>query len=120
VFPLAAGSDHTERNGPEQPVEANDNGIQDCEDGPLYLLAELPCGEVEAEAHDDDGKPQGGVVVVNIGDTTHGDKRCVVKGPADDGVDTGVVKLINLRLREIVVAPLPADQVEDDEETEDA
>ena len=96
VFPLAAGSDHTEGDGTEEHVQADDDGVQNGEDGPLYLLTELSRGEVEAEAHDDDGEPQRGVVVVHVGDTTHGDEGCVVKGPADDGVDTSVVDLVNL------------------------
>ncbi len=58
--------------------------------------------------------------MVHVCDTAHGDKRCVVKSPADDGVDTGVVELVDLRLREIVVTALPADQIEDDKETKDA
>ena len=120
VFPLAAGSNHTERDGSEQPIQEDDGSVQYGEDTPLYLLVQLPCSEVQAEAHDYDGKPQSRVVVVHICDTTHGDKWCVVKGPADDGVDTSVVEHINLRLLQVVVSTLPADQVKDDEEAKDA
>ncbi len=38
MSPLAARSNHTERDGPEQPVQTNDNNVQNAEDGPLYLL----------------------------------------------------------------------------------
>jgi hypothetical protein len=42
-----------------------------------------------------------------------------VQDPADDGVDARVVDLVNLRLLEVVVAALPADQVPGNDETKD-
>lgn len=56
--------------------------------------------------------------MVDVGDTGHGDEGEVVKGPADGGVDAGVVDVIDIGLLEIVVAALPAKQVPDDQEAE--
>ena len=55
MFPLAARSNHTEGDGPEQPVQEDGSKVQYSKDAPLYLLVQLPCGEVQAEAHNDDG-----------------------------------------------------------------
>jgi hypothetical protein len=58
--------------------------------------------------------------VVDVGHTAHGHEGEVVQHPADDGVDTRVVDLVNLRLLQVVVAALPADQVPGNNEAEDA
>lgn len=57
--------------------------------------------------------------MVDIGDTTHEDEGEVVQEPANDGVDTGVVDVVHVVLSQVGVATLPADQVEDEEETEE-
>lgn len=119
MAPLLVGADHTKGNSPEEPVEANDDRIQNREDAPANLLVEVPCGPVQAEAHGKDGEPQRRVVVVDVGDTAHGHEGEVVKDPTDDGVDTSVVDLVHLGLLEVVVAALPTDNVPDDDESED-
>jgi len=57
--------------------------------------------------------------VVHVRNTAHEDEGKVVKEPPNDGVDTGVVDVINVSKREISIATLPADEVEDDEEAEE-
>ena len=49
--------------------------------------------------------------MVDVSDTGHGDERQVVQEPAEDGVDAGVVELVDLRPGELLVAALPADGV---------
>lgn len=56
---------------------------------------------------------------MDICDSGHGDKRQVVQKPADDGVDAGVVEVVDIALGEVVVAALPAYAVPDDHQTED-
>jgi ribosomal protein L37E len=51
VLPLAAGTDHTERDRAEQPVQANDDCIQNSKDTPAKLLVHVPRCEVKAETH---------------------------------------------------------------------
>lgn len=58
--------------------------------------------------------------MVNIGDTAHGNKWEVVQHPADDGIDAGVVDLVDVGLLQVGVATLPAHGVEDDDKHEDA
>lgn len=118
VAPLLTGSNHTKRNGSEQPVQANDDHIQYGKDAPANLVVELPRCEVETEPHCQNGEPQRRVVVVNICNTAHGHERKVVQDPADDGVDSGVVDLVDFGLLEVVVATLPADDVVEDNKTE--
>jgi len=43
-----------------------------------------------------------------------------VQHPADDGVNARIVDLVNLGLLEVVVPALPADDIVDDDEAEDA
>lgn len=57
VAPLLAGSDHTKRNRPEQPVETNDDHVQHGENAPADLVVELPCSEVKTETHCQNGEP---------------------------------------------------------------
>lgn len=58
--------------------------------------------------------------MVNISDTTHGHEGKVMQNPADDGVNAGVVDLVDLGLLEVGVATLPTDNVVDDDKTEDS
>ena len=56
---------------------------------------------------------------MHVCDTSHEDEWEVVKEPPNDGVDTSVVNVINVSKREISIATLPADEIEDDEEAEE-
>lgn len=58
--------------------------------------------------------------MVDVGDTCHGDERIVVEEPANDRIDTRVVELVDLPLLEIGVAALPANEIPDDHESNDA
>jgi hypothetical protein len=59
-------------------------------------------------------------VVVHVGDTCHGNKGHVVQDPTQDRVQASVVELVNVLWLQLVVASLPADQVPDEEEANDA
>lgn len=58
--------------------------------------------------------------MVHVGNTTHGNEGEIVQDPADDRVDTSIVDKVNIILREVVVAALPANEVEDDNQPKDA
>jgi hypothetical protein len=120
VAPLLARSNHAKRDGPEQPVKTNNNRVQYGKDGPADLVVQFPRRPVKTETHSQDSEPQGRVVVVNVGNTTHGHEREVVQNPANDRVKSRVVNLVNFRLLEVVVPALPADNVVDDNEAEDS
>jgi len=57
--------------------------------------------------------------VVHICNTSHEDEGEVVKEPPNNRINTGVVDVINVSKRQIGVATLPADEVEEDEEAEE-
>ncbi len=57
--------------------------------------------------------------MVDVSDAGHGDKGQVVQEPADDGVDAGVVDLVNFEGAQVDVAALEADEVEGEEEGEE-
>lgn len=58
--------------------------------------------------------------MVHVGDTCHDNKRKIVQEPADDGVDTGVVDLVNLLVVELSVATLPSHNVPGHDEADEA
>jgi hypothetical protein len=120
MAPLAAWSNHAEADCPEEHVQADDHGVQDNEDTPLHFFVQLPGCKVEAESHDEDRKPQGRVIMMDIGDTAHGKEWQVMQGPTNNWVNTGVVNLINVGLLQVGVPALPSNSVEDDNQTEDS
>jgi len=118
VGPLGMGSLHTEGDGSEHPEQSNDDSVEDSVDAVLHSARETARDPVGAESETEDSKVKSRVVVVDVGDTTHGHERCVMQNPTDDGVDTGVVDLINVLLGQLVVTALPANQVVGDQKTE--
>jgi hypothetical protein len=120
VGPLAARSNHTEADGPEEPVQPNDYGIENGKDAPLYLLVERPRHPIHTETHNDDGKPECRVVMMDVGDTAHSNEWNVVQYPSNQRVDTRVVNLVHVGLLQVGVTTLPADGVENNEENKDS
>nr|POE53354.1 hypothetical protein CFP56_28576 [Quercus suber] len=120
MSPLLIRALHAEADRAEQPEEPDDRCVQDGEDADLDALAEVARVPVDAEAGADDGEVESRVVVMDVSDTRHGDEGKVVEEPADDGVDAGVVDLIDLGPGELVVAPLPADAVPGEHDEEEA
>lgn len=57
--------------------------------------------------------------MVDVGDTSHDDEGQVVEEPANDGVDAGVVDLVNVELGKLPVPSLPAEDVPDGQKTKD-
>ena len=84
--PLTTRPHHAKANRPKRPVKPDNNHIQHREDTPLDLAIQTARRPVRAEAHDDNGEPQRGVVVVHVCDAAHGQEGQVVQRPADDGV----------------------------------
>lgn len=120
MLPLRAGSHHSEADGSEEPEETDDQDIQGAEENPVDVLVELSGCPVNAEAGGENGEIQGGVVVVHIRYTAHGDEGEVVQEPTNDRVETGVVDLVNVGGLQVRVAALPADEIPEDHETKDA
>lgn len=106
---------HAKDNGTEKPEQGGDRQVQGAENGPLeasvLAAGQRPRDPVEDEAHGQDGEVEGGVVVMDVGDAGHGDEGQVVQDPANDGVDAGVVDLVDVGEGEFGVAALPADEV---------
>ena len=121
VAVLLIVANHAEDNGREEDEEADHEQVQDRIDGPLVRLV-LPrygIGDpVDQEPKAQDRIVESGVVVVNVGDARHDDEREVVEKPAQHGIETRVVDVIDLRLLELDVASLPADQVPANYKTE--
>lgn len=108
---MAVGPDHSPGDGHEQDVEADNCGVKDTVNGELDRLWFSPEDPIGAETESEDGKVQRRVVVMDIGDSCHCNEWEVVEEPSNHWVDTGVVDLVDLRLVEIDVAALPADEI---------
>lgn len=117
--PLAARTHHSKADGPEKPEQADDRDIKDTVKRPVDLLVELARRPIYAEARNQDSEIQCRIVMVHICDTSHGDKGNVVQEPANNGVETGVVNVVNVHGLEVIVATLPADEVPGNIEGED-
>ena len=98
VGPLGVASFHAEGDGSEHPEQSNDNSVENSVDSILQSTRETACDPVGAESKAEDSKVESRVVVVDVSDTTHGHERCVMQNPTNDGVDTGVVDLVNVLL----------------------
>lgn len=53
------------------------------------------------------------IVVVDIGDTGHRNKRNEMQHPADNRVNTRVVDMVNTSLVEVVVSTLPSNKIKE-------
>lgn len=120
VVPLLVLALHTESDGSKQPEQTNHNGVKCGVDCILNVLVQPACSPVDDEPKSDDGEIEGRIVVMDVGDTSHGDEWQIVKEPAEHRVDARVMNLVNVALRELVVATLPSDAVPEDHETKDA
>lgn len=58
--------------------------------------------------------------MVDVRHSRHGDEGEVMQEPSDDGVETGVVDVVDVGRRQFVEFALPPDYVPGDEEAEDA
>lgn len=117
---LGVGAGHAKRNGAEEDKDTGDCGVEGHVNGELHILAQASGGPIDAEAHAENGKVEGRIVVVDVRHTGHGNEWQIVQEPADDGVDASVVDVIHVLLGEFFVAALPADCVPDEHKTEDA
>lgn len=111
VLVLLVASSHTPTDGDEQDVKSNNDSVQGAIDDALHDSIAVPQNPVDKETQGEDGKVQSRIIVVNVGDTRHDDKGKVVQEPADDGVDAGVVDLINLKVAELLEPALPSHNV---------
>lgn len=104
-------ANHSPTNGHEVDVKTNRSTIEDTIDGVLNGLDLVPQRPVHDEAEGQDGKVESWVVVMDVGDTCHGDKRQVVKEPSENWIERSVVDLVDINLLELVIAALPSNEV---------
>lgn len=116
--PLHVRALHTEADGSEQNKQTNNDRVKCKVNGVLHGLVQLSCGPINNKAKSDDGKVESRVVMMNVGNSGHGNEGKVVQEPTNDGIDTGIVEVVDIALREFVVAALPANAVPDDHEAE--
>lgn len=112
MLPLSVAALHAKANSPKEPEQADNHDVQQSVKCPLHILSPIPCCEVEAEPSTKDSEVERRVVVVNVGNTCHGDEGKVMKKPANDRVDSSVVDLIYLTWSQIGISTLPANKVE--------
>ena len=120
MLPLRTRPDHAEANRAKDPKQPNRCEIQHAIQPPLGRLRQASGGPVDTEAGGEDSEVEGRVVVVNVSDATHGDEGQVVQEPAEDGVEAGVVDLVEVGGGQVGKAALRADGVECDEGAEEA
>jgi hypothetical protein len=111
VAVLLVWSHHTPRDGHEEDVEPNCSCVQNAVQ---HILDDLGLGfqnPIYHESEIQDCKIKCWVIVMYIGNTSHGHKRKVVKEPSENWVESGVMNLVNIGLFEFGVTSLPADQV---------
>lgn len=76
--PLATRAHHAKADGPEQPEQTDDCDVECAIQRPIDLLVELACCPIDAEAGSQDSEIKCWVVVMNVRDTSHSDKRKIV------------------------------------------
>lgn len=82
------------------------------------MLNLTPHHPINNKSEGEDGEVQGRIVVMNVGDTSHGDEWHVVEEPSNYGVDTSIKDVVDVVLLEFVIAPLPANKVPGYQEAE--
>jgi hypothetical protein len=117
---LAIRADHAPGDRHEEDVQADGGRVQHAVEDVLHALDLVPQDPVGDEAEGEDREVERRIVVVDVGDARHGHEGEVVQDPADDGVETRVVDVVDVGRLELVVAALPADEVPDHEEAEGA
>lgn len=102
---------HSPADGDEVDVETNDDGIKDAVNNALDGVVAVASEPVNKEAKVEDGEVKGRVVVVHVSDTSHDNKRKIVKEPTGQGIDSRVVNMVDLILVEVVETSLPSKDV---------
>lgn len=118
MVPLRIWSDHAESDGAEVDEKSEGDSVEDAVDGPLDLCARVPGEPIDQEREGKDSKVEGREVMVNVCDTSHGNEWEVVEEPADDGVDSRVVNLVDFRRLELHISTLPTNKVPSDDEAD--
>ena len=118
--PLLIRALHPKANSPEEPKQANNNRIQHREDTPLQTLMQVPRVPVQTKATRQNSKVQRRIIVMDIRHARHGDEGQIMQEPANDGIQAGVVEVIDLGPGELVVAALPAHRVPGQHQEEEA
>ena len=52
--------------------------------------------------------------MVNVGHSCHDSKRDIMENPTDDGIQTGVMDVVDVGLVEFTITSLPAHEVPED------
>lgn len=121
VTPLLVAPNHAEHNRPEQVEQPCNQDIEPCIDRPLHSLihpAQRSRPPINHESGREDGKVQCRVVVVHIGDTSHGNEGEVVEKPSQNGIEARIVDVVNLVRLELSVPSLPANKIPHDKGTD--
>lgn len=111
MLPLLIVPLHSKAESSKQPEQPNHNNIQRSEDPRLHALVQVPRVPIHNKPTRQDGEIQRGIVVVHIGNTSHGEERHVVQEPSNQRVQSRVVELVDLCPGELIVSTLPADGV---------
>jgi hypothetical protein len=115
VLVLLVVASHAPANGDEVNVKADNDGVENAIHDGLDGLVAVASEPVNKEAKVENGKVESRVVVMHVSNTSHDNKRKIVKEPAGKGVQCRVVNVVNLVLAEIVDTSLPSKNVPDDD-----
>jgi hypothetical protein len=113
-------SGHSPANRHEENVKTNSYSVQNTVKSILdtfNLVFQHPVGK---KAHVQDGKVESRIIVVNIGDTSHGDEWQIVKEPTNDWIYGGIMNLIDIGLLELVVTTLPSYKIPHNEKSNES
>ncbi len=114
MAPLAIIPHHAERNRPKQHKHPNDTDIPKAKDSPLHrpiTPPQRPRKPIDQEASRQDSEIERRIIMMHVRNARHGDERQIMEEPADDGIEAGIVDMVDVVRFEIVVAALPADEV---------
>jgi hypothetical protein len=120
VLVLLVVASHTPANRDEVNVKADNDGVENAIHNGLDGLVAVASEPVNKEAKVENGEVESRVVVMHVSNTSHNNKRKVVKKPAGQGVQCRVVNVVNLVLAEIVDTSLPSKDVPDNDQAGDS
>lgn len=120
MLPLQIRALHAEDESTEQHKQADRDCIQRRIYNSLECRAQLLRRPIDNKSSGQDGEVERRIIMVDVGDASHGDEGEVVEEPADDGVQTRDADMVNVFGRQLVVATLPTNKVPDENQAEDA
>jgi hypothetical protein len=133
MFPFLVIAFHSERDSPEVNERRCNGDVGDSKDDPPRFGTEIAREVVEEEALGKDGKVQCWKVMMNVQHTkfqmrfcregrglpAHDEEGNVMQCPADEGVQAGVVDMVEVGWCKIDIMPLPTEEVNETDDGED-